>query len=39
VLLGPNGAVEIEPGPLAGVVSVLAIGIVTIALLGALIGI
>jgi hypothetical protein len=39
VLLGPNGAVEIEPGPLAGVVSVLAIGIVTVALLGSLIGI
>jgi hypothetical protein len=39
VLLGPDGAVETEPGPQAGVVSVLAIGVVAIALLGSLIGI
>ena len=39
VLLGPDGAVDTEPGPFAGVVSVLAIGTVGIAVLGALIGI
>ncbi len=39
VLLRPDGPVEAEPGPLAGVVSVLAISIIVIALLGALIGI
>jgi hypothetical protein len=38
VLLGPDGAMETEPGPLAGIVSVLAIAIIALGILGAFVG-